>query len=253
MEYAYLTDPGKVRDHNEDSVIIVKNEMGEILLAVADGMGGHCGGEIASSIAISHIGDRFRKTSSVGTKEDAISFIKEIVSEANVLLYKYTSEHKESSGMGTTIVLALVTNEFLLFGNIGDSSGYVLRKNKLHKITTDHTLVSLLVKSGELTEEEAKDHPRKNVLMRALGATNTVEMDIFDVERDVDGILLCSDGLTNMLDDEQIAKVLVDEDINIEDRLKKLIVKCNNRGGTDNISIAYLKDGVKKWLQKGTT
>lgn len=246
MEYAYLTDPGKVRDHNEDSVIIVKNEMGEILLAVADGMGGHCGGEIASSIAISHIGDRFRKTSSVGTKEDAISFIKEIVSEANVLLYKYTSEHKESSGMGTTIVLALVTNEFLLFGNIGDSSGYVLRKNKLHKITTDHTLVSLLVKSGELTEEEAKDHPRKNVLMRALGATNMVEMDIFDVERDVDGILLCSDGLTNMLDDEQIAKVLVDEDINIEDRLKKLIVKCNNRGGTDNISIAYLKDGVKK-------
>lgn len=252
MEYAYLTDPGKVRDHNEDSVIIVKNEMGEILLAVADGMGGHCGGEIASSIAISHIGDRFRKTSSVGTKEDAISFIKEIVSEANVLLYKYTSEHKESSGMGTTIVLALVTKEFLLFGNIGDSSGYVLRKNKLHKITTDHTLVSLLVKSGELTEEEAKDHPRKNVLMRALGATNTVEMDIFDVERDVDGILLCSDGLTNMLDDEQIAKVLVDEDISIEDRLKKLIVKCNNRGGTDNISIAYLKDGVKKWLQKGT-
>ena len=246
MEYAYLTDPGKVRDHNEDSVIIVKNEMGEILLAVADGMGGHCGGEIASSIAISHIGDRFRKTSSVGTKEDAISFIKEIVSEANVLLYKYTSEHKESSGMGTTIVLALVTDDFLLFGNIGDSSGYVLRKNKLHKITTDHTLVSLLVKSGELTEEEAKDHPRKNVLMRALGATNTVEMDIFDVERDVDGILLCSDGLTNMLDDEQIAKVLVDEDISIEDRLKKLIVKCNNRGGTDNISIAYLKDGVKK-------
>ena len=246
MEYAYLTDPGKVRDHNEDSVIIVKNEMGEILLAVADGMGGHCGGEIASSIAISHIGDRFRKTSSVGTKEDAISFIKEIVSEANVLLYKYTSEHKESSGMGTTIVLALVTKEFLLFGNIGDSSGYVLRKNKLHKITTDHTLVSLLVKSGELTEEEAKDHPRKNVLMRALGATNTVEMDIFDVERDIDGILLCSDGLTNMLDDEQIAKVLVDEDISIEDRLKKLIVKCNNRGGTDNISIAYLKDGVKK-------
>lgn len=246
MEYAYLTDPGKVRDHNEDSVIIVKNEIGEILLAVADGMGGHCGGEIASSIAISHIGDRFRKTSSVGTKEDAISFMKEIVSEANVLLYKYTSEHKESSGMGTTIVLALVTNQFLLFGNIGDSSGYVLRKNKLHKITNDHTLVSLLVKSGELTLEEAKDHPRKNVLMRALGATNTVEMDIFDVERDVDGVLLCSDGLTNMLDDDQIAKVLVDDDISIEDKLKKLIIKCNNRGGTDNISIAFLKDGVRK-------
>lgn len=245
MEYAYLTDPGKVRDHNEDSVIITKNHNDEILLAVADGMGGHCGGEIASSIAISHIGKRFSDTSSVGTKEDAISFIKEMVSEANVLLYKYTSEHEESAGMGTTIVLAILTKDFLLFGNIGDSSGYVLRNNKLYKVTTDHTLVSLLVKSGELTEEEAKNHPRKNVLMRALGATNTVEMDIIDVERDIDGILLCSDGLTNMLDDDQITKALLDEDISIDERLKKLVVKCNNRGGTDNISIAYLKDGVK--------
>ena len=124
--------------------------------------------------------------------------------------------------------------------------GYVLRKNKLHKITNDHTLVNLLVKSGELSLEKAKEHPKKNVLMRALGATSTVEMDIFDVERDVDGILLCSDGLTNMLDDEQIAKVLTDNDLSLDDRLKKLIVKCNNRGGTDNISIAFLKDGVNK-------
>jgi len=247
MEYAYLTDPGKVRDHNEDSVIVVKNKMDEVLLAVADGMGGHRGGEIASSIAISHIGKRFQDTSSVGTKEDAISFIKEIVSEANVLLYKYTSEHKESSGMGTTIVLAIMTKDFLLFGNIGDSSGYVLKNNKLSKITIDHTLVSLLVQSGELTLEEAKDHPRKNVLMKALGATSTIEMDVFDVEKDVDGILLCSDGLTNMLDDEQITKVLLDEDITLDQRLKKLVTKSNNRGGTDNISIAYLnlKDGVK--------
>ena len=245
MEYSYLTDPGKVRNHNEDSVIIVENKMGEILLAVADGMGGHRGGEIASSIAISHIGKRFQDTSSVGTKEDAISFIKEIVSEANVLLYKYTSEHEESVGMGTTIVLSILTKDFLLFGNIGDSSGYVLKNNKLNKITIDHTLVSLLVQSGELTLEEAKDHPKKNVLMKALGATSTIEMDVFDVERDVDGILLCSDGLTNMLDDEQITKVLLDENISLDERLKKLVTKSNNRGGTDNISIAYLKDGVK--------
>lgn len=245
MEYAYLTDPGKIRDHNEDSVIIVKNKMNEILMAVADGMGGHSGGEIASSIAISHIGKRFQETSSVGTKEDAISFIKEIVSEANVLLYKYTNEHEESKGMGTTIVLSIVTPDFLLFGNIGDSSGYVIKNNHLHKITTDHTLVSLLVKSGELTEEDAKDHPKKNVLLKALGATSTVEMDVFDVERDVEGVFLCSDGLTNMLDAEQIMKVLLDDEINIDDKLKKLVVKSNNRGGTDNISIAYLKDGVK--------
>lgn len=245
MEYAYLTDPGKVRSHNEDSVIIVKNKMNEVLMAVADGMGGHCGGEIASSIAISHIGKRFQDTSSVGEKEDAISFIKEIVSEANVLLYKYTNEHEESKGMGTTLVLAIITNEFLLFGNIGDSSGYVMKNNHLHKITNDHTLVSLLVQSGELTKEEAKDHPKKNVLLKALGATSTVEMDIFCVERDVDGVLLCSDGLTNMLDDEQITKVLLDDAISIDDKMNKLIIKANNRGGNDNISIAYLKDGAK--------
>lgn len=239
MEYSYLTDPGKVRDHNEDSVTVIKNSSGEILLAVADGMGGHRGGEIASSIAISHIGKRFAEISSLGNKEDAINWIKDVVSEANVQIYKYTNENPESAGMGTTLVLAVLTNQFLLFGNIGDSSGYVFKNERIHKITTDHTLVNLLVKSGELTEEEAKDHPRKNVLMRALGATTKVEMDIFDVERDVDGIMLCSDGLTNMLDDEQISKVLC-ENTSVEEKLKKLIIKSNNRGGTDNISVAYL-------------
>ena len=240
MEYSYLTDPGKIRDHNEDSVTIVKNKSGEILMAVADGMGGHKGGEIASSIAIGSIGKRFMAISSVGNKEDAINFIKEIVSEANIFLYKYTTENPESMGMGTTIVLALLTKEFLLFGNIGDSSGFVFKDGKMYKITSDHTLVNLLVKSGELTPEEAKDHPRKNVLMRALGANMNVEMDIFDVETDVEGILLCSDGLTNMLDTEQIEKV-IDSDLSIDEKLQKLIMKCNNRGGTDNISVAYLK------------
>ena len=239
MEFSYLTDPGKVRTHNEDSVTIVKNESGEILLAVADGMGGHKGGEIASSIAINHIGKRFMDSSSVGSKDDAINFLKEIVSEANMLLYKYTTENPESAGMGTTLVMALLTNEFLLYGNIGDSSGFAIKKSQLHKITTDHTLVNLLVKSGELTEEAAKNHPRKNVLMRALGANMTVEMDIFDVERDVEGIFLCSDGLTNMLDIEQINLVL-NSDLPIDEKLQKLINKANNRGGTDNISVAYL-------------
>lgn len=245
MDYGYLTDPGKVRDHNEDSVIVVKNMSGEYMLAVADGMGGHRGGEIASSIAISHIGKRFSEISSIGNKEDAVNWIKDVVSEANVLIYKYTSENPESTGMGTTLVLAVLTQKFLLFGNIGDSSGYVFKNERLHKITNDHTLVNLLVKSGELTEEEAKEHPRKNVLMRALGATTTVEMDIFDVETDVDGVMLCSDGLTNMLDDEQIAKVL-SEKSSIDDRLNKLIIKSNNRGGTDNISVTFLEMKVSE-------
>lgn len=243
MEYSYLTDPGKIRDHNEDSVTTLKNESGEVLMAVADGMGGHKNGEVASSIAITSIGKRFLNTSTVGNKEDAINFIKEIVSEANIELYKYTRQYPESNGMGTTIVLALLTKDFLLFGNIGDSSGFVIKNKKMYKITSDHTLVNLLVKSGELTEEEAKDHPRKNVLMRALGANMTVEMDIFDVETDVEGILLCSDGLTNMLEVSQIEKVL-DSDLTLDEKLQKLILKSNNRGGTDNISIAYLTKEV---------
>ena len=240
MEFSYLTDPGQVRDHNEDSVTIVKNEAGEVLMAVADGMGGHKGGEIASSIAITHIGKKFVDTPSVGGKDEAIKFLKEVVSEANMLLYKYTENNPESVGMGTTIVMALLTKNFLLFGNIGDSSGFVIKDKKLYKITNDHTLVNLLVKSGEITEEEAKDHPRKNVLMRALGANISVEMDVFDVEKDVSGILLCSDGLTNMLDEKQIETVL-DSDIDIDAKVQKLINKANNRGGTDNITVAYLQ------------
>lgn len=240
MEYSYLTDPGKVREHNEDSVIIVKNHNNEYLLAVADGMGGHKDGEIASSLAISHIGKSFRELGKLGTKEEAILWIKNIVSEANVLIYKYTESNPDSAGMGTTLVLAVLTDEYLLFGNIGDSSGYVFKNNVVHKVTTDHTLVNLLVKSGELTEEEAKEHPRRNVLMKALGAANTVEMDIVDIETNVDGIFLCSDGLTNMLDNEQISNVL-NETLTIEQRLNKLIVKANNRGGTDNISVAFLE------------
>jgi len=239
MQYAYLTDTGKVRERNEDSVAVVKNKSGETLMLVADGMGGHKDGEVASSIAVSLISERFENIDSIGSKEDAISWLQSIVSEANVEIFNYVQDNPESEGMGTTLVLAVLTPSFLLFGNIGDSSGYVMKNGVLHKITVDHSLVNLLVSTGELTEAEAKDHPRKNVLMRALGANTEVEMDIFNVELSVDGIMLCSDGLTNMLDDEQIARVL-NEDIDLEQRLAKLIFKCNNRGGNDNISVAYL-------------
>ena len=245
-EYFYLTDPGKVRDHNEDSVIINENDNGEILMAVADGMGGHRAGEVASSIAISHLGKRFHEMSSVGSYEDATNWVKEAVNEINLLIYRYTQENPEHKGMGTTLVMCILTDKFLLFGNIGDSSGYVIRKEKMYKITNDHTLVNLLITSGELTDVEARKHPRKNILMKALGASESIEMDIFHVENEIDGLFLCSDGLTDMLDDEQINKVL-NEEISTEEKVKKLIVKSNNRGGNDNISIAYLiKVGVKK-------
>lgn len=239
MDYYYITDPGKVRERNEDSVSIVPNGAKELLLVVADGMGGHKNGEVASSIALNLLCDRFKNTSSVGNKEDAINWIQSTVSEANMEIFKYVSIHPESQGMGTTVVLAIITPSFLLIGNIGDSSGYIFKNHQLQKITEDHTLVNLLVKSGELTEEEAKNHPKKNVLMKALGSSTNVEMDIFSVELNIDGVFLCSDGLTNMLDDEQIAKVL-SEKSDIKSKLEKLVFKANNRGGTDNISIACL-------------
>ena len=243
MKYFYITDTGSVREHNEDSVTIVENSCGEYLMAVADGMGGHRAGEVASNIVINHLTDTFLKNKELGTKEEAINWLKDAVSASNQLIIEHTQAHPESTGMGTTIVTALLSKDYLLFGNIGDSSGFVLKNHEIHKITNDHTLVNLLVKSGELTEEEAACHPRRNVLMKALGATTTVEMDVFDVETDVDGILLCSDGLTNMLDNAQILKVL-ESDLTIQEKLNKLIIKCNNRGGTDNISIAFLaKDG----------
>ncbi len=240
MKSFYLTDAGKVRSHNEDSVTILKNGNNEYLLMVADGMGGHRAGEVASSLAVTHFGKRFTSMSSIGSKLDAVNWMTDNTNEVNKQILDYAEENPNSKGLGTTLVLALLTKDYLIFGNIGDSSGYVVKNKKLHKITKDHTLVNLLVQAGDLTEEEAKFHPKKNVLMKALGASEKAELDIFDVERDVEGILLCSDGLTSMLLNEQIEKVLNDEELDIEEKVIKLIRKSNARGGTDNISIAYL-------------
>ena len=240
MESYFLTDTGRVREHNEDSVTILKNVNDEYLLAVADGMGGHKAGEVASSITINHLTENFNKLESIGDKASAVNFIRKEVEEINDEIFEYTASHPESKGMGSTLVLAIYTKDYLLFGNIGDSSGFVFKNNELFKITHDHTLVNLLVKNGELTPEEAKNHPKKNILMRALGANNPIEVDIFDVENNVQGIVLSSDGLTSMLNNTQIEKVLLAKNSSLEEKVIKLIRKSNVRGGTDNISIACL-------------
>ena len=239
METFYLTDTGLVRDHNEDSVIVLTNSDNATLMAVADGMGGHSAGEVASSIAISYLGKRFSESFFKMTKQDAVEWIRNSVNEINSLIFKYTDEHIESKGMGTTLVLCIVTNDYILFGNIGDSSGFVMKDDKLHKVTYDHTLVNLLVSAGELTKEEARNHPRKNILMNALGINDPVEIDIFDCNMEIEGIVLSSDGLTTMLTEEQIEHVLL-ENLSIEEKVIKLIKKANNRGGNDNISVAYM-------------
>lgn len=248
MESYFLTDTGKVRTHNEDSVTILKNVNNEYLLAVADGMGGHKAGEVASSMAINHLTEKFNELSSMGEKVDAINWIRSAVEEINKSIFEYTSVHKESKGMGTTLVLSIYTEKYLLFANIGDSSGFVMKDGKLYKVTKDHTLVNLLVKNGELTEKEAEHHPRKNILMRALGANNPISADIFEVDPDIDGVCLSSDGLTAMLNNDQIEKVLYNENNTLEEKVIKLIRKSNIRGGTDNISIAclFIKEGNKK-------
>ncbi len=240
MKTCYMTDSGRVRSHNEDSVTILKNASDEYLLIVADGMGGHRKGEVASSLAVSRLGKRFNDTPSIGTKLDAVNWLNDNINEINKEILEYGEKNIDSKGLGTTVVVSLLTKNYLIFGNIGDSSGFVIKNNKLHKVTKDHTLVNLLVDAGNLTEDEAKTHPKKNVLMKALGASEKAELDIFDVDMESESIMLCSDGLTNMLTEEQIEKVLIDEELEAEEKVEKLIMKCNARGGNDNISIAYL-------------
>lgn len=243
MKTYYQTDPGKVRSHNEDSVNIIKNLNDEYLVVVADGMGGHKAGEVASSLVVNELSKRFSELSSVGTKEEAVIWLKEIIDEINIKILKYAEEHTEATGLGTTCVCSIITDDFLLFGNVGDSSGYVLKNGKLYKVTRDHTLVNILLENGELTESEAKTHPQKNVLMKALGAAEEIDIDIFDVEKTLDGVLLCSDGLTNMVSVEQMEKILGDKDLDLEDQVSKMIMKANMRGGTDNITVACVKFG----------
>lgn len=239
MKSFYLTDAGKVRDHNEDSVIILENATGDVLMAIADGMGGHSAGEVASSIAIGYLGKHFKETFVHPTKVNAVKWIRDAVEEINTLIFQHEKTHPESKGMGTTLVMAVITDSYILMGNVGDSSGFVIKDQKLRKVTYDHTLVNLLVSAGELTKEEASVHPKKNVLMKALGASLEIDVDIFDCDMDILGVFLASDGLTNMLEGEQIEKVLIGEG-SVEDKMVKLIRKANNRGGTDNISVAYV-------------
>lgn len=241
MKSFYLTDVGRVRTHNEDSVTILKNNSNEYLMVVADGMGGHRKGEVASSMVVTHLGKRFLEMGTLGNKADAINWLKGILDELNSMIIDYGTNHIDSKGLGTTVVISLITNDYLIIGNVGDSTGYVVKNNKLHKVTKPHTLVNLLVEAGDLTEEEARNHPKKNVLLKALGSGDKAEPDILDVDNDSEAVLLCSDGLTNMLTDEQIEKVILDDTLDLEEKIIKLVRKANARGGVDNVSVAYLE------------
>ena len=184
MKSFYLTDVGKVRSHNEDSIVIVKNKNDEYLMAVADGMGGHRKGEVASALTVAHLGKRFTESASIGTKIDAVNWLSDNINEINKEILNYGEENENSKGLGTTVVAAIVTKDFLIFANIGDSSGYVIKNNKLHKVTKPHTLVNLLVDAGDLTPEQAANHPKKNVLMKF----NNIQANNWDIDCDVNSL-----------------------------------------------------------------
>lgn len=243
MEAYYATEVGKVRGHNEDNVIAVATDESNYLLVVSDGMGGHRAGEVASMITTTYLADDFMNHQ-FKNKQEAITWLEESIKIINNKIMEYSVNNPTTKGMGTTVVVCIVTSEFSVIGNIGDSSGYLVYKDDIVKITDDHTLVNMLVKAGELTKEEAKFHPRRNILMKALGTNDPVDIDIFDLEMDFKGILLCSDGLTNMINENEILTIL-NKEKDIKVAVDRLISKANNRGGTDNISVAYYKRGDK--------
>ncbi|WP_054777215.1 Stp1/IreP family PP2C-type Ser/Thr phosphatase [Lacticaseibacillus saniviri] len=234
MEIAYQTDVGK-RLNNQDYVGVFTNQQGATLALVADGMGGHRGGDVASEMAVSHIGYAFEKTQATEIEAVVKWLIYELQQENERILEK-SQQYEDLSGMGTTIVAVLISGTRFLVANIGDSRAYLYRNRRLMQITEDHSLVNELVKNGELTAEEAERFPQKNVITRSLGVSSNVDADvtIYDFDAD-DALLLCSDGLTNMVSDAEISAVLA-TDQPLQSKAEALIDMANAAGGLDNIT-----------------
>ncbi|TVP87426.1 MAG: Stp1/IreP family PP2C-type Ser/Thr phosphatase [Alkalicoccus sp.] len=240
MEYSSATDVGKVRQHNEDAVAVVKS--GEYVLAVvADGMGGHRAGDTASRLACETLVTGFYDLKESLARDEITAWLEKAASEANSNIFEYQKIHPECRGMGTTLTAALSTVDFTAYANAGDSRLYISAADGLQQVTEDHSLVEELVKRGEISVEEAEKHPQKHVLTRALGTEKTIMVDTGIVEwQEKDTILLCSDGLTNKLPDKEIEEVL--QKFPIVDIPVLLIDKANERGGEDNITAAAVRN-----------
>ena len=238
MEAFSLTEIGERRRINQDYVFCEKNPVGQLpnLFIVADGMGGHNAGDYASRFCVEY----FTQKISTSQNSSPVAMIETSLKETNEILRKKAKENIEFEGMGTTFVVATIFEKTMYVANVGDSRLYVI-SNEMKQITEDHSLVEAMVKTGELDRNEAKIHPNKNIITRALGANETVEPDFFEVNlKDGDIILMCSDGLTNMLEDEMIEKI-VRENENPEVAAETLVRKANQNGGKDNIAIIIIK------------
>jgi PPM family protein phosphatase len=228
---AALSHPGRRRRHNEDSYVLEPP-----LFAVADGMGGAKAGEVASGLAA----DAVQESSGDGATGEAR--VAALIEEANRRVFRRANEDREASGMGTTMTVALVEDERVAIGHVGDSRAYLYRDGRLEQLTDDHSLVAELVRSGKLTPEEAEAHPQRSVITRALGTDSEVDVDTFAVPaRPGDLFLLCSDGLTAMVDDDTILEAIEQHRSNLAEAAKALVNAANRGGGEDNITVVFFE------------
>ena len=248
MIYSCDSHIGKVRKNNEDycmgEVIKTKNKEDIGIFSLADGMGGHNKGEVASKLAVENI-FKFLKENLLQTSSIKIDYIDDIIKQAynnvNSIIYNKSIEQEEFSGMGTTLVTAIIYKDNLYIANVGDSRCYLLNNNELNQITIDHSVVENLLRANAITEEEARNHPCKNHITRAMGTDEMVIVDIFKVKlKENDLILLASDGLTGCVSKEDIKNILlINEDIS--EINKKLIDMANDVSGKDNVSVVLVK------------
>jgi protein phosphatase len=234
-----ITDIGERRRINQDYVFCSENAIGKLpnLFIVADGMGGHNAGDYASRFCV----EFFTQRICVSEMATPISAIEAALAQTNEALISKSKEQSELEGMGTTFVVATIFDKEMYVANIGDSRLYVIG-NEMKQITEDHSLVEAMVKTGELDRDEARVHPNKNIITRALGANVTVEPDFFEVNlNDGDIVLMCSDGLTNMLEDKTIEEIVRKHSDDLEKTAEDLVRCANENGGKDNIAIIIIQ------------
>lgn len=240
MTAVFRTDTGKIRTLNEDYGGFFWNN-NSLLAVVADGMGGHQAGEIASAMAVSFMEEQWKQVTDNLTPAEAEQWLRDTILAANGKLLSFSKSNPEYSGMGTTIVAVICTETDLTFAHIGDSRIYILNENGFSLLTEDHSLVNELVKNGQITKEEAEHHPRKHILLRALGTEEKVTVDTRSLNWEQgDVVLLCSDGLTNKVDEREIENTIRTSQT-LESQADDLITMANVAGGEDNITLILLK------------
>ncbi|MDY3917494.1 MAG: Stp1/IreP family PP2C-type Ser/Thr phosphatase [Candidatus Limivivens sp.] len=234
-----LTDVGRRRSSNQDYVYISEKPIGNLpnLFVVADGMGGHNAGDLASRYAVETLIKAIKKEKK---ERNPIQIIGKGIEKANEEVLKKAGTDPGLTGMGTTMVAATVSEGCLYVANVGDSRLYLIR-DQIRQVTRDHSLVEEMVRMGELTEEEARNHPDKNIITRAIGVHKKVRVDFFDEDlQGEDTILMCSDGLSNMVTDQDM-KEIVRDCRNLQEAARKLIETANENGGRDNIAVVLVK------------